>query len=214
MTRSSIGSSKRTWPTRCVRSFSGMMITASHLLRNANVRLVWLHTPLGSSELPAQFEPGGLVAGRQVQIALQGTHPDDDSTAFTLDTTDPARISIWPGALGTAANGDVGAVLASMNLGFPAAGPDPATRDRWASLLGRLLGRQVVQAVQTMGLDTSLDLEAPLTFEAATGTRLTDPTGEFDPTAYELLPLSALSGPVVDAERALDAALPVPPAFD
>ena len=94
------------------------------------------------------------------------------------------------------------------------AGLDPAARDQWATLLGRLLARRVAKAVQAMALGTALEAEPALSFETATGTRLTDATREFDPTAYELLPITGLSGPVVDAQRALATELPVPPAFE
>jgi len=206
---------------------------AEHLLRRANVRLVWRLAPFGEA-LPAHLAPGGFAAGKFNQLTIRGTNagsPDlAGSTSAGGATVFDETIDVWPGAFhnnGLELNRDVTTAVTTINgLNMTL----PAVKMIWIEIMGRLMGENMAHEISHSLLGTwggalpgghnpttpfpeLLNAGGTRYFSNRTGIDIIDLPNFPNTGSYLEGTLDAINGLEASNQGKVDLVFPVPPAL-
>lgn len=210
--------------------------TSEHLLRKANVRMIWR---VGAS--PAETLPPHVAGGEVIALTLRGEPPlqpdgspsglegrTDHGSGVIGTTVANETISVWPGAFDNVIPGDPTFVdvetnalviqLASQTVS------DPVMEGFAVKVIGRLIGEvmahEIVHAlIGTVHLPVATDVNSLMevggnrSFRQRTGLEDTAHTSPVDPANFVDHGIAAIGGIGVTNQALIDANFPVPPAF-
>lgn len=202
-----------------------------HLLRTANVRLVWRIAP------SAEALPAHVPANQVVALTVRGDPPaaepglegrtNDVGGVWGLGVANET-IDIWPGAFDNTVPGDqtwVDTETAALVVQLQSQTvSDPAMEAFATKLVGRLIGEtmahEIVHALigdvhlpSTPDVNDLMEVGGRRSFRQRTGLEDTAHTSPVDPANFTDHGIAAIGGVGAGNQALLDANFPVPPAF-